>query len=203
MANNIPMKDSALNVIASKRAAQEAGTRSIDPKITKTTTTNPEMGTTTTRTSWSGSSSSAKPASRSTTKAAPAKASTAKREPVRAASSVSAAPTKASSSTSGSREITTFSAPKAAGVVTQKITAPTIDNSKKFVASTTKEKRIEKQVSTYNKEKKAGESFDTYQTRRTSETQAAIKKGPAKKEKWSGVGGDNSSKRKSGACLTC
>lgn len=194
MANNIPMKDSALNVIASKRAAQEAGTKSIDPKITKTTTTNPEMGTTTTRTSWSGSSSSAKPAARST---APVKAATA---PVKRTVTT---PSRTVTPTSGSREITTFSAPKAAGVVTQKITAPTIDNSKKFVASTTKEKRIEKQVSTYNKEKKAGESFDTYQTRRTSETQAAIKKGPAKKEKWSGVGGDNSSKRKSGACLTC
>ena len=194
MANNIPMKDSALRVIESKRAAQEAGTRSIDPKITKTTTTDPEMGTTTTRTSWSGSSSSVKPAARST---APVKRTVT--TPVKRTN----APSRTVTPTSGSREITTFNAPKAAGVVTQKITAPTIDNSKKFVASTTKEKRIEKQVSTYNKEKKEGESFDTYRTRRTSETQEAIKKGPAKKEKWKSVNGDNSSKSRSGACLTC
>ena len=191
MANNIPMKDSALRVIESKRAAQEAGTRSIDPKITKTTTTDPEMGTTTTRTSWSGSSSSVKPAARST---APVKRTVT--TPVKRTN----APSRTVTPTSGSREITTFNAPKAAGVVTQKITAPTIDNSKKFVASTTKEKRIEKQVSTYNKEKKEGESFDTYRTRRTSETQEAIKKGPAKKEKWKSVNGDNSSKSISGAC---
>ena len=200
MANNIPMKDSALNVIASKRAAQESGTKSIDPKITKTTTTNPEMGTTTTRTSWSGSSSSAKPGARS---AAPAKKSTAPARTSTAPAAKSTTPSRTVTPTSGSREITTFSAPKAAGVVTQKITAPTIDNSKKFVPSTTKEKRIANQVSTYNKEKKEGESFDTYRTRRTSETQEAIKKGPAKKEKWQGVGGNNASKSRSGACLTC
>lgn len=193
MANNIPMKDSALNVIASKRAAQEAGTKSIDPKITKTTTTNPEMGTTTTRTSWSGSSSSNKQPARSTT---PVKRTV-------TTPSRTNTPSRAVTPTSGSREITTFSAPKAAGVVTQKITAPLIDNSKKFVASTTKEKRIEKQVSTYNKEKKAGESFEGYKTRRTFETQEAIKKGPAKKEKWSGVGGRDASKNKSGTCMSC
>ena len=194
MANNIPMKDSALRVIESKRAAQEAGTRSIDPKITKTTTTDPEMGTTTTRTSWSGSSSSVKPAARST---APVKRTVT--TPVKRTN----APSRTVTPTSGSREITTFNAPKAAGVVTQKITAPLIDNSKKFVPTTTKEKRIAKQVETYNKYKKPDESFEGYRTRRTFETQEAIKKGPEKKEKWSGVGGRDASKNKSGTCMSC
>lgn len=172
-----------------------------DGGIKKTQSTNPETGVTTYKQSWGnsyGRKSSAAP-----TKAAPAKAAPVKREPVKAASSVSAAPAKTSGSTAGSREFSTFPSPKAAGAVTQKITAPTIDNSKKFVPSTTKEKRIEKQVSTYNKEKKEGESFDTYRARRTSETQAAIKKGPEKKEKWAGVGGRDASKNKSGACTTC
>lgn len=197
MANNIPMKDSALNVIASKRAAQEAGTKSIDPKITKTTTTNPEMGTTTTRTSWSGSSSSAKPASKNVTKP-----TTPVKRTVTTPSRTNT-PSRTVTPTSGSREITTFNAPKAAGVVTQKITAPLINNSKKFVPTTTKEKRIAKQVETYNKYKKPDESFEGYKTRRTSETQEAIKKGPAKKEKWSGVGGRDASKNKSGTCMSC
>jgi len=53
----IPMKNSALKMLANKRIAQENGVKTIDPPIKRSQTTDPETGAITYRQSWESSSS--------------------------------------------------------------------------------------------------------------------------------------------------
>jgi len=142
---NIPMKNSALAAIASKRLAQQAGTKS-DPIIKRTQTTDPDTGAVTYRQSWDNKSS--KSTSRRTN----------------TSPSISSVGSKVKS-TSGSREITSAVIPKTAGTKKAEISAPLMKKDDKFTPTTRKEVVIEKKIDDYNKNKTSDESFDQYRKR--------------------------------------
>lgn len=142
--DNIPMKNSALAAIASKRAAQEAGTKS-DPIIKRTQTTDPDTGAVTYRQSWSDKS----------------KSGTTKRS---TSPSISSVGSKVKSN-AGSREFTSVPIPTAAGVKKAEITAPLMKKVDKPAPKSQKEKIAEKKIEDYNKNKESDETFDQYRKR--------------------------------------
>lgn len=190
--DSIPMKNSALAAIASKRAAQETGTKS-DPIIKRTQTTDPDTGAVTYRQSWDSTSAS-KSASKSTT--APVKRTN-------ALPSISSVGSKSKSSkiaTSGSREITSAPIPKAAGAKKTEISAPLMKKEDKFTPKTQKERVIENKIDDYNQNKTSGESFDQY--RKRTQERANINSEKAKSHENKGVfQRDDKSNNK--VCRTC
>ena len=180
--DNIPMKNSALAAIASKRAAQEAGTKS-DPIIKRTQTTDPDTGAVTYRQSWNNKSVSKSNAPARKTNTSP---------------SISSVGSKVKN-TSGSREITSAPIPKPAGTKKAEITAPLMKKDDKFTPTTRKEVVIEKKIDDYNKNKTSDESFDQY--RKRIQERANINSEKAKSSK-SG-GSLLSDKNKDTSCKTC
>ena len=177
--DNIPMKNSALAAIASKRAAQEAGTKS-DPIIKRTQTTDPDTGAVTYRQSWNDTS-----ASKSTKR-------------TNASPSISSVGSKVKN-TSGSREITSAPIPKPAGAKKTEISAPLMKKEDKFTPKTQKERVNENKINDYNKNKTSGESFDQY--RKRIQERANINSEKANSSK--GSGSLLSDKNKDTSCKTC
>jgi len=185
----IPMKNSALEAITNKRVAQENGTKTIDPPITRSQTTDPETGAVTYRQSWSNTS-----VNKSTS--APVKRSVSK------SPSISPVGSKVKSSktvTPGSREVTSAAIPAAAAAKKADITAPLMKKEDKFVPKTQKEKVVDKKISDYNKNKSSDESFDQY--RKRIQERANINAEKAKSS--SSEGSILTNKNKGATCKTC
>lgn len=180
---NIPMKNSALKMLANKRIAQENGVKTIDPPIKRSQTTDPETGAITYRQSWSDSSrSSGKIAGKSPS-----------------ISSVGSKVLKSTSSktvTPKSREVTSVLIPKAAGRTDNEIKAPII----KIQAPV---KKIDKETILYEKQKKEGETREQFDTRNKIE-QERVNKNSEKAKGPSGSGGSIlTNKNKGASCKTC
>lgn len=153
----------------------------IDPGIKKIVTTNPNTGVTTYKHTWNSDSSSG------------VKKTVAKSNGIK--------PTTKKSSTSGTREFSTFSKPKNVGVKKQEISAAEMKPEKKFVPTTQKEKVIERKITDYNKNKQSNESFDEYRKR----IQERANKNSAKAKSSSGGRTEFSKKfgSRSSSCRNC
>lgn len=181
--------------------------KGIEPEVKKTIIQNPE-GTTTYKTSWSstkpGSSSSFKS---SATKQAAAKPATkqAVTKPATKTSSVSSRSTPAQT-VSGEREITTFPNVKAAGMTSQKITAPALpEEIKKPVTK----KEIVKNTEKYREDKWLKDNPGKTTEDRAKERAKNIKEAQNKpREKYQSEGSLRAAKRSSkgkgiSPCKTC
>ena len=184
---NIPMRNSALKVLANKRVAQENGVKSIDP-IKKTQTVDPDTGAITYRHSWSGSSESSKPRTTNTT-------------PRRQSPGISTVGSKISSKkeTSGSREFTSVPRPTAAGRTDDtkpSAALPTVRT------TPTKEERYRAiNTPSYNKYKKSGQTFEDWDK---SEKERVNKNALKNQRKGDGDSGSiDTGKNKGTSCRTC
>ena len=184
--DNIPMKNSALKMLANKRIAQENGVKTIDPPIKRSQTTDPETGAITYRQSWESSSS----AGRRTTPS------------VRKTTSISPVGSKVPKSTSsktvtpGSREVTSAPIPKAAGRTDNEIKAPPI-KVQNPVKRSTREDII------YLKRKKENETREEFDKRDKEEDERLkINAEKAKEQKGSG-GKIMTDKNKGTSCRNC
>ena len=182
----IPMKNSALKMLANKRIAQENGVKTIDPPIKRSQTTDPETGAITYRQSWESSSSAGR-------RTAPL---------VRKTTSISPVGSKVPKSTSSktvtpvSREVTSVPIPKAAGRTDNEIKAPII----KIQAPV---KKIDKETILYEKQKKEGETREQFDTRNKIE-QERVNKNSEKAKGPKGSGGSIlTNKNKGASCKTC
>lgn len=182
---NIPMKNSALKMLANKKAAQENGVKTIDPPIKRSQTTDPETGAITYRQSWSNTSTN-----KSTTKRTPSKSPSISQvgSKVKSTSSKTVTP--------GSREITSAPIPKAAGRTDNKITAPPIKVQTPVKAST-------REDIIYSKRKKENETREEFD-KRDKEEDERLKINAAKAKEKKGSGGKiMTDKNKGTSCRNC
>jgi hypothetical protein len=185
--DNIPMKNSALKMLADKRIAQENGVKTIDPPIKRSQTTDPETGAITYKQSWESSSSAKRttPSVKKTTSISPVGS---KVQPSKSTSS--------KVSTAGSREVTSVPIPKAAGRTDNEIKVQPIKVQ-------TPVKKIDKETILYEKQKKEGETREQYETRNKIEQQR-VNENSAKAKDKSGSGGSIlTNKNKGATCKTC
>lgn len=175
---NIPMRNSALKMLADKRTAQENGVKTIDPPIKRSQTIDPDTGAITYRQSWSDSSrSSSKIAGKSPS-----------------ISSVGSKVQPKRVSTSGSREVTSVPVPTPAkkteiSTPLAKIQTPNVKKDSKTIL--------------YEKQKKEGETREQFNTRDKIEQQR-VNKNSEKAKGPSGSGGSIlTNKNKGASCKTC
>ena len=190
----IPMKNSALKMLANKRIAQENGVKTIDPPIKRSQTTDPETGAITYRQSWESSSST-----RGTSagkKTAPSVKKTTSISPV--GSKVQPSKSKSSKvSTAGSREVTTVPIPKAAGRTDNEIKAPLI-KIQNPVERSTREDII------YSKRKKENETREEFDKRDKEEDERLNKNALKNQRKGDGNEGKIMTGKNQGTtCRTC
>ena len=185
--DNIPMKNSALKMLADKRIAQENGVKTIDPPIKRSQTTDPETGAITYRQSWESSSSTR---GKKTTPS------------VRKTTSISPVGSKVSKSTSsktvtpGSREVISAPIPKSAGRTDNEIKAPLI-KVQNPVKRSTREDII------YLKRKKENETREEF-NKRDKEEDERLKINAEKAKEQKGSGGKiMTDKNKGTSCRNC
>jgi len=188
----IPMKNSALKMLANKRIAQENGVKTIDPPIKRSQTTDPETGAITYRQSWESSSSTRRTSSGK--KTAPS---------VRKTTSISPVGSKVPKSTSSktvtpeSREVTTVPIPKAAGRTDNEIKAPPI-KIQNPVERSTREDII------YSKRKKENETREEFDKRDKEEDERLNKNALKNQRKGDGNEGKiMTGKNQGSTCRTC
>ena len=177
--DDIPMRNSALKMLADKRAAQESGVKTIDPPIKRSQTTDPDTGAITYRQSWSDSS-------RSTEKRTFSKSP-----------SISPVGSNVQSkrvSTAGSREVTSVPIPTPAGKTENttplaKILTPNVKKDVKTIL--------------YEKQKKEGETREQYETRNKIEQQRVNENSAKAKDKSGSVGSILTNKNKGATCKNC
>lgn len=175
---NIPMKNSALKMLADKRAAQENGVKTIDPPIKRSQTTDPDTGAITYRQSWSDSSRSAGKGK---------------------SPSISSIGSKVQSkrvSTAGSREVTSVPVPTPAGRTDNEIKAPLI---KIQVPNVKKDSK----TILYEKQKKEGETREQFEVRNKIEQERVNKNAAEAKEPRGSKVSILTNKNKGASCKTC
>lgn len=175
---NIPMRNSALKMLADKRTAQENGVKTIDPPIKRSQTTDPDTGAITYRQSWSDSSrSSGKVVGKSPS-----------------ISSVGSKVQPKRVSTAGSREVTSVPVPTP---------AVKTDSSTPLAKIQTPNVKKDSKTILYEKQKKEGETREQYDTRNKAEQQR-VNENAAKAKEPKGSGGSIlTNKNKGASCKTC
>ena len=185
----IPMKNSALKMLADKRSAQENGVKTIEPTIKRTQSTDPETGAITYRQSWESSSSTRGKSSSAGRKTTPSVRKTTSISPVGSKVSPSKSTSKSTTppskvSTSGSREVTSVPIPKPAGRTDNEIKAPPI-KIQNPTASAVKDKlqlREEKNTAFYMRTKKEGETREQWNKRDAENSERAAENTRKSKE---------------------